>query len=45
MKIKNLEENKFKSRKKDPQYCKISFYSKDIPTFNESVIKTTLVKK
>ena len=50
MKIQNqrilyLEENKIKDRKKGPQYCIISFYSKDIPTFNELVIKNTLVKK
>ena len=34
-----------KSRKKGPQYWIISFYSKDIPTFNELVIKNTLVKR
>ena len=32
------------SRKKGPQYCIISFYSKDIPTFYELVIKNTPVK-
>ena len=40
-----LEENKFKGRKKDPQCCINSFYSKDIPTITESVIKYTPVKK
>ena len=40
-----LEENKLNSRKKGPQNCKISFYSKDIPTFNELVIKNTNAKK
>ena len=50
MKIQNqrilyLEENKIKDRKKGPQYCIISFYSKDLPTFHELVIKNTLVKK
>ena len=50
MKIQNqiflyLEENKIKHRKKPPEYWIISFYSKDIPTFNELVIKNTLVKK
>ena len=40
-----LEENKLNSRKKGPQYCIISFYSKDIPTFNELVNKNTPVKK
>ena len=40
-----LEENKFKGRKKGQQYWIISFYSKDVPTFNELVIKNTLVKK
>ena len=40
-----LEENKLNSRKKGPQYCIILFYSKDIPMFNELVIKNTTVKK
>ena len=40
-----LEENKVKGRKKGPQYWIILFYSKDILTFNELVIKNTLVKK
>ena len=37
--------NKLNNRKKGPQYCIISFYSKDIPTFYELVIKNTPVKK
>ena len=50
MKIQNqhivyLEENKFNSRKKGPQYCIISFYSKDISMFNVLTVKKTLVKK
>ena len=49
-KIKNqhigyLEESKLNNKKKGSQYCTISFYSEDIPTFNESVIKNTHVKK
>ena len=36
-----LEENKFNSSKKGPQYCIISFYSKYIPPVNELVIKST----
>ena len=40
-----LKKEKRKKQKKDPQYCIISFYSKDIPTFNELVIKNTPVKK
>ena len=40
-----LEENKFKGRKNAPQYWIISFYSKDIRSFNKLVIKNTLVKK
>ena len=40
-----LGENKFNSRKKGPQYCKIPFHSKYIPTFNTLVIKITHVKK
>ena len=39
-----LEENKFRGRKKGPQYCIISFYPKHVPTFNELVIKNTPVK-
>ena len=34
-----------KGRKKGPQHWIISFYSKDVPTFNELVIKNTLVKR
>ena len=30
---------------KGPQYLIISFYSKDIPKFNELVIKNALVKR
>ena len=33
------EVSKFKGRKKDPQGCIISFYSKDTHMFNELVIK------
>ena len=40
-----LEENKFNSRKKGQQYCLISFYPKDMPTFNELVIKSNPVMK
>ena len=40
-----LEENKFKGTNKNPQYCIILFDPNDIPTFNELVIKNTLVKK
>ena len=39
-----LEEKKLNSRKKGLRYCIISFYSKDIPKFNELVIKNTHVK-
>ena len=42
-KLRN-QENKFKDRKKGPQYCKLSFCSKDIPTFNELVMKNTTFK-
>ena len=38
--IKQIE-----GRKKGPQYLLISLYSKHIPTFNEIVIKNTLVKR
>ena len=34
----------FKGRKKGPQYWIISFCAKDIPTFNELVIKNALVQ-
>ena len=48
-KYKNVKstysKNKFKGRKKGPQYLIISFYSKDIPMCNELVIKNTLVKR
>ena len=47
MKIENqhilyLVENKIKGREKGLQYWIISFYSKDIPTSNELLIKNTL---
>ena len=48
IKIQNqhILQNKFKGRKnKGLQYLIISFYSKDIPTFNELVIKNTLAKR
>ena len=35
----------FKGSENGPLYCIISFYSKDIPTFNELVIKDNPVKK
>ena len=41
----NVLQNKFKGRKKGPKNFIISFYSKDIPSFNELVIKNTLVKR
>ena len=45
-KLQNLSEKykNIKSTYSIPQYLIISFYSKDIPTFNELVIKNTLVK-
>ena len=48
IKIQNqhILQNKFKGRKnKGLQYLIISFDSKDIPTFNELVIKNTLAKR
>ena len=48
-KYKNIKSTcsikKFTGRKKDPQYLIISFYSEDITTFNELVIKNTHVKR
>ena len=46
-KLQNLSEKykNIKSTYSIPQYLIISFYSKDIPTFNELVIKNTLVKR
>ena len=34
-----------KAEKKGPQYLIVSFYSKYILTFNELIIKNTLVKR
>ena len=42
---KTRKRNWEKSIKRSPRCWTISFYSKDIPTFNELVIKNTLVKK
>ena len=33
------------AEKRGPQYCIISSYSKDIPTFNELEIRNTPVKE
>ena len=43
--FKNIKINKFKGRKKGPQYLIISFYLKYISTFNKSVIKNSIVKR
>ena len=40
-----LKKNKFNRKRKGSQYCIILFYSKDLPTFNELVIKNSPIKK
>ena len=44
-KTKIIKKEMAERQKKDPQYWIISFYSKDISTFNELVIKNNLVKR